>query len=376
MRAFLCREMSHFLLNAWFLQDHPELDAAKRAAYTGPCVDALVLNEHLYYDPSIDLDRSFFLNAILDNNPLFRRLSESNLVSPLPIPPAEYDALRELAVKDTVTFVSNLLNQRKRRRYYNYAHLLESPLSFFVQESDQLLTSVRNASSGIKNSWNYLRGVVPFIYSSCLCWNVYKETGIPFVASRLSQPFIDELATNEFQEQIPVLASASRQAIDALIRERNMEINATFSVDTIGFDAICGHHAASSKDAIENALSLRIQTNCKHFRKAFWRIIETAREDPQRSPSDIAREEYRNAKDAILGSAAPDVLKRLKSFVVQTMINVPISLVLDPIASLLTSIGVTATTETIALSAQRARYGWFYFIYNNLELPKPDIGAE
>src|SRR5260370_14846972 len=81
----LSREVSHFLLNAWLLQDHPKLDAAKRAPFAQPTVDALIINETLYLDPAVGLYKTKLTDQSMDNSPILHRLRREKIVKSLPI---------------------------------------------------------------------------------------------------------------------------------------------------------------------------------------------------------------------------------------------------------------------------------------------------
>ena len=60
----LSRELSHFLLNTWFLQEHTKIDNAKRIHFGIPTIEAFIINENLYYDSSIGFYQTYLKKAV------------------------------------------------------------------------------------------------------------------------------------------------------------------------------------------------------------------------------------------------------------------------------------------------------------------------
>ncbi len=372
--VLLSRELSHFLLNVWFLQDHQEIDNAKRVHFGLPAIEAFIINENLYYDPSIGFYQTYLKKAVFQENPLLNKLIERKIIRKLPINDEDYESIFQQSIQDTIEFVSNnILENPKKRRYYNYFHLLESPLSLFVKESDLFLQPIWNASQKIKKAQNYLRGIVPFIFSSFLSINIFKVTGIPFLTSRLALPFLEEITTESLITAIPSKHAQIREMIDALIKERNSVFITPKTINIPDFTAICQFGTKNNKELLENAIEIRENQYCKDFREVLWEVFNNFRDDPLNSPNEIILEKYRETMDELIVSIDKSIKSRIKKTTLNLLITSSISVFLDPLSSLIASMGVSSLQESLDVKSIRKKHGWFFLIYNNMKLPKEDV---
>jgi hypothetical protein len=366
--------MSHFLLNAWYLQDHRELDGRKQAAYGKPFVDAFILNDHLFYDPSIALYQTRLKSSMFSDNPVFSELIRRDILKQLPIDEAYYKEVVAQCIRATADFVRDLVRHPRKRSYYNYFHLLESPLSLFVRESDLILDEIWAADPELLSHKNYLRGVVPFVFSSFLCTTLHDATGLPFLASQLAIPFLKEIAEERVAKASLDKEAAVRQMVAAVLEEHGATVCHERRFIIPDFTAICRRNHGSSVDLLQNALRLRDDRCCQVFRNTIWEVFEQSQADMTASPNDILIEKYRRAMEQVVLTDSRSFRDALKTATVTLLVTSPLTAFLDPVSASLASLSVTAATEYLRQRRHTKRYGWVFFLYSSINFPGPDIG--
>lgn len=369
----LSREVSHFLLNAWLLQDHPELDAAKRSHFALPTVDALIINETLYLDPAVGLYRTKLTDQLMDTSPILQKLRREKIVKPLPIQDADYRRMLEAALDDTTAFLLRMLTEGRPLRAYNYFYLLESPLSVFVRESDLLLSAVKDAHPKIKMAWPRLRGFAPFVLSVYLGIRVYRDLGLPTLSSPLAHPFVAEILSAEFQDYFEGGTPLVRQMIDSLVAAQSGLDRACPAVRVPDFTAICSHECSSSIDLIERALTLRSDRHCQAFRRELWSVFDHWRESPCEPLTQAILRRYNDATHELVQSLDRSLMRRFADSTFTVLLTAPLAM-LDPVSSLVGKAGIGLAREMWSQRRAKERFGWLFFTYENLRLPNQDVG--
>jgi hypothetical protein len=371
---FLSREVSHFLLNAWMLQDHPEMDLAKRTTFAAPAVDALIINEALYLDPAVGLYGTRLTQILADNNPILSRLRQDSILRDLPLSTEEYIGKLGMALDQTRDFLLRSLSEHRPLGPYNYFHFLESPLSMFIRETDRLLNRVRTSSPEINAAWSGLRGIAPFVLSVFLSVEIYKELGLPTLSSTLALPIAREISLDELVEVIPDRNVFIREMIDSLVATRAGWPSGTQTVPVPNFTKICEQGCSNSAELIERAIDLRNDKNCDAFRRELWRIFDDWCENPVEPISKRAVTRLFDASAELVLSVDSSLMNKFARSTFNVLLMTPLWLI-DPIFSTLGKLGFAFAKDFKAHREAASRFAWLFFIYENLQMPKGDVGS-
>ena len=373
--VLLSREMSYFLLSH---NGAESTFSGKQVNFGIPCIEALILYDSLYVDPSIGL-YSDFVHESLRESEFFRTLKKTGVVKL----PALSDNEFEEIIKSVYNKLSNYIERRRDGKFtsvvpkFDYNYLLESPWSVFVRETE-LVLDIRRVER-LENKILYKRananispGMIPFIVSAILAVDQANILNIPVLLSPLTKPFIDDISKFSFIEINRHLLA--KNIANELFRFTQNWRKDMQKVTIPSFSAICTDGARNKSEILERALEIRNLDYARVFRKKINELVEyTANESDEQIRKKI-RTEIDEAADCIVREARPDLKKSLKRITLSFIITSPITLIFDNILlGIGGNIGATITQELIHESIKHRKYGWLYYLLELQQFPRSSI---
>jgi len=378
--VFLSREVSYYLINA------PSIDAnlspkklrqraiKKQYYFASPCVDAFILHERLFVDPSIAEIRSDFMNE----------LRFGGVIKTLPIKREEFHQIKLSSLR--LSLRRDILSDETIRQKIvqnvgwglnNLGFLSESLI--FWRDTDRELRHLleelypNHAALGATEKYHMseFTNLLPWAYSASLCLSLQAKFKLPGLISVTSKPFAEKLIEYLCSTLEAYLASQkSKQALKGVIDgflKLSWIKGEEIKIASLGQICGVGDPQKSNMDILRRALEIRNSKNGRRFRQQFWEFITQWLECDDKSIVKLARDKVLQTQESLTNEFRPSWRKRLANVAISTVTTAPISFMLkDPYLALLTSKFVTIAVDAIMSELTERKYAWFFFLYDNI----------